>query len=227
MSTFRKIIHFLSSVLFYSIMAILVAVVCMFLAYFIDQKIGLKNGEKRHPLFGAYIIISNSMVPSINVQDAVVTVRVDKNKIKVNDIITFISKEIETKGTPITHRVIGIVNTDNGIKYRTKGDHNNTADFALIAPDEVIGKVYLRIPMIGYVQTFMTKPIGWVLIIVIPCLLIIGNDIIKLFKVTKQNDEQNTSLNDNNHTPSQEDASVNLIVEHDDENKNETNDDIL
>lgn len=195
MNQFKKVLNFLSSIFFYSIMAILVVVVCMFLAYFIDQKIGLKHGEKRQPLFGAYIIMSNSMVPSINVGDAVVTMRVKQNKIEMNDIITFISKEIETNGTPITHRVIGIVETENGIKYRTKGDHNNTADFALIAPDEVIGRVYLKIPMIGYVQSFMTKPIGWLIIIVIPCLFIIGSDILKLFKASNKKVSQDNSVN--------------------------------
>ena len=81
----------------------------MFIAYFVDQKIGAKKGESRSPLFGAYVIISTSMVPNINVYDAVVTARVDQKHIAVNDIITFISKEIETRGTPITHRVVGIV----------------------------------------------------------------------------------------------------------------------
>lgn len=192
MSTYKKVFHFVSSIFFYSIMAILVVVVCMFLAYFVDQKVGLNQGQKRQPLFGAYIIMSNSMIPNINVQDAVVTIRVKENNIKVNDIITFLSKEIETNGTPITHRVIGIVNTDNGIKYRTKGDNNNTEDFALISPEEVIGKVFFRIPMIGYVRTFLAKPIGWLIIIVIPCLFIIGSDILKLFKVTKKSKEDNS-----------------------------------
>lgn len=191
---FRKVMHFLSSIFFYSIMTLLVIIVCMFLAYFVDQKIGLKNGEKRQPLFGAYIIMSNSMVPSINVRDAILTMRVNQDKIKVNDIITFISKEIETNGTPITHRVIGIVETDNGIKYRTKGDHNNTADFALISPSEVIGKVYLKIPFVGYIQYFLTKPIGWLLVIIIPCLFIIGSDILKLFKVKKSVSNDNSNL---------------------------------
>ncbi len=190
MSTFKKISRFLSSVLFYSILSILAVVVIMFLAYFIDQKIGAQKGEKRNPLFGAYIIISESMIPNINVYDAVVTVRVSQDKIKMNDIITFISQEIETAGTPITHRVIGIVDTGTGIKYRTKGDHNNTADFALIAPNEVIGKVYLRIPMIGYIQTFMTKPIGWLLIVVLPCLFIVTNDVLKLIRSSSKKEEQ-------------------------------------
>lgn len=181
----------------------------MFLASFVDKKISMKNGEYRSPLFGAYIIISESMVPQINVYDAVVTIRVDAKDIEVDDIITFISKEIETAGTPITHRVIGIVYEDDTkqkiVGFRTKGDHNNTADFALIAPNEVIGKVFLRIPMIGYVQTIMTKPVGWLLIVVVPCLLIIGSDIFKLVKSSKEKGE----------VPSDSTTSSNLVNNND------------
>ena len=73
--------------------------------------------------------------------------------------------------------------------YRTKGDHNNTQDFALIAPNEVLGKVYLQIPVVGYLQSFLSKPIGWIVVIVIPCLLIIGSDILKIGKVVSKKEE--------------------------------------
>ena len=191
----KKIWHFISSIFLYSVVAILVLIFFMFIAYFIDQRIGLSKGENRSPLFGAYIIISDSMVPRINVYDAVVTARVSKNKLKVGDIITFLSKEIQTQGTPITHRIVGIVYEDSPantkiLGYRTKGDHNNTEDFAIIKPQEVLGKVYLRIPMIGYLQTFLTKPIGWLLVIVIPCLVLIGDDVFKIFLSIRKNSKK-------------------------------------
>ena len=131
------------------------------------------------------------MVPSINVNDAVVTMRATEKDIKVDDVITFISKEIETKGTPITHRVVGIVYEDppkntKVLGYRTKGDHNNTQDFALITPNEVLGKMLIRIPLIGYIQTFLTQPIGWFLVIVVPCLIIITGDISKIIKSARK-----------------------------------------
>lgn len=198
MDNVKKIFRFCLSLFFYVIVFILIIILIMFLSYFVDKQIGLRKGENRSPLFGAYVIISESMIPSINVYDAVVTIRVSEDKIKIDDIITFISKEIETAGTPITHRVIGIVDTESGIKYRTKGDHNNTPDFALISPNEVIGKVYLRIPRLGYLQTFMTKPLGWITIIVIPCLLMIGNDIFKLLRVNKK-EKIDQNINDIEH----------------------------
>lgn len=191
MTNSKKVLNLLSSILLYSILAIIVLIILMFIAYFIDQKIAESKGETRSPLFGAYVIISDSMIPTINVRDAVVTMRVSEKNIKMNDIITFISKDIETRGTPITHRVVGIVYEDPETKtkvlgYRTKGDHNNTQDFALIKPDEVLGKVYLRIPLIGYLQLFLTTPIGWLLVIVLPCLLIICNDVLKIGMAVKR-----------------------------------------
>ena len=189
--SFKKVLHFISSVLLYSILVIIGLIVLMFGAYFVDQRIGLSKGETRAPLFGAYIIISESMIPRININDAVVTMRVSEKNIKVNDIITFISKDIQTQGTPITHRVVGIVYENPATQakvlgYRTKGDHNNTPDYALIAPDEVLGKVYLQIPYVGYIQSFLTKPIGWIIVIVIPCLLIIGNEVFKICKAIEK-----------------------------------------
>jgi len=182
--------HLVTSIFLYSIMAILGIIFIMFVAYFVDQKIGQAKGQSRAPLFGAYVIISESMVPKINVNDAVITMRVSEKHIHKNDIITFLSKDIETMGTPITHRVVGIVYEDKDNKkvlgYRTKGDNNNTQDFALIKPDEVLGKVYLRLPKVGYLQSFLTKPSGWLLLIVLPCFLIIGNDIYKIVKKTKE-----------------------------------------
>lgn len=201
MVTFKKVWHFITSILFFTIIAIAVIAALMFIATFIDKKTKMAKGNYTSPLFGAYVIISNSMVPSINVYDAVLTVRTNTDNIKNYDIITFISKNIETKGTPITHRVIDIVhdqeNPDKIIGYRTKGDHNNSADFALIAPEEVLGKVFLRIPLIGYLQLFLSKPIGWLFVIVIPCLLIIGNDILKYAKSNKNNTSQDIeTIND-------------------------------
>ena len=49
--------------------------------------------------------------------------------------------------------------------------------------------------MIGYLQTIMTKPIGWLMIVVIPCLLIIGSDILKLIKTSRIKDEDEEDNN--------------------------------
>lgn len=195
----KKFFHFLSSIFLYALLVIIGIIFILFIAYAVDQYIAKKNNETRSPLFGAYVIISPSMVPNINVYDAVVTMRVPENKIKLYDIITFLSKEIDTQGTPITHRVVGILETSDGERaYRTKGDNNASEDRALIRQSEVLGKVLFRIPMIGYVKTFLSSRLGWLIAIVFPCLGIVGYDVLKLVGLIKVKKRENLVSGINN-----------------------------
>ena len=180
----KRIFHFVMSVLLYSIFVIMIIVAIMIGLYFVDHYKSVKDGTNRAPLFGAYVIISNSMVPNINVMDAVVTMRVDSKDLKKDDVITFISKDPRHSGITVTHRIVGIKQTESGdYAYRTKGDYNNVEDQTLVSYDNVIGKVILRIPYIGYLQRLLTTQIGWILVIVLPCLFIVISDLIKLFKL--------------------------------------------
>lgn len=178
----KKAFHFVSTVFLYSVFIIMIIVFLAIGAYFVDQAIGKKgNGEYRSPLFGAYVIISPSMVPNINVYDVVVTMRRDPNKIKVDDIITFISEDAKNPGVTITHRVVGIVDLENGRKaFRTKGDGNNVEDSTLVNDDHLIGKVLFKVPQLGQVQRILTNFSGWLLLIVIPCVGIVLYDLVKL-----------------------------------------------
>lgn len=180
----KRVYHFIMSVILYSIFTLLIIVFIMVGAYFIDQYVSAKSGSVKAPLFGAYVIISPSMVPNINVLDAVVTMRTDADKLKKNDVITFISNDPSHSGITITHRIVGIKETSDGsYAYRTKGDNNNVEDKTLVSYDDVIGKVIFRIPYIGYLQQFLTTKFGWILVIVVPSLFIIISDIVKVFKV--------------------------------------------
>lgn len=179
----KRIFHFIMTILLYSIFVILIIVVIMVGLYFIDHYQSVKSGTNRAPLFGAYVIISPSMVPNINVLDAVVTKRVDADKLKKNDVITFTSQDPRHSGITVTHRIVGIKKTESGnYAYRTKGDNNNVEDQTLVSYDKVIGKVIFRIPYIGYLQQLLNTQFGWLVVIVIPCLFIISSDIVKLIK---------------------------------------------
>lgn len=186
--------NYISSILLYSLLMILTMVVLLVGVTVVDQVMATKNNQERSPLFSAYVIISPSMVPNINVQDAVVTVRVPSSKINMYDVITFLSKEIETNGIPITHRVVGKLETESGEQaYRTKGDNNNSEDKAIIRQSEVIGKVFLRIPMLGYVRTFVTSKIGFLISVVLPITASIFLEILRIVKNRKRKIKKRTA----------------------------------
>lgn len=165
---------------------VLLILIALFLAYYtISTRVYSSKGEKYEPFVSLYTIVSGSMEPNIKVYDVVISKKVNSPKdIKVGDVITFISTSSISKGMTITHRVIEVVETDKGVAYRTKGDNNLSPDTMPAEYNNVIGKVILRIPQLGRVQSFIGTQSGWLIIIVIPALIIIISDILKIFKLT-------------------------------------------
>lgn len=193
-----SVYHFVAKVFLYSILIILILVAVLFTFYFIDMIRNVKSGNPKSPLFGAYVIISPSMVPTIKVEDAIVIMRKEPDELKKGDIITFLSSDPRYSGLTITHRIVGIEKSEKGYFYRTKGDNNNTEDSALVSSDNVYGKVILKIPKIGYIQYVLTQAYGWVLLVVVPCLGIVIFDILKLIKTVRGQNSSNEDEHDNN-----------------------------
>ena len=163
----------------------------MFVVNFIDKQYNLKSGKNKKDLFSAYTIVSPSMVPAINVLDVVVTMRVNNPEdLKKGDIITFNSTDYRYSGVLVTHRIVNIEKTSSGeYLFTTKGDNNNTQDSSRISFDEIYGRVLFRIPKIGYIQYYLSSILGWVAIIIVPAVMIIGYDIYKLIKTLKSKDD--------------------------------------
>lgn len=101
--------------------------------------------------FRSYTVLSGSMEPEFYPGDMVITKHKSKTDIQVNDIVTFRDND----GVIITHRIIG--ETLDG--YITKGDNNNVEDADILTPENIIGEVKFSIPKLGYVMTFLSKPI--------------------------------------------------------------------
>lgn len=125
--------------------------------------IGVSSANKMNVinLFGykSYIIKTNSMEPTINVNDVLITKKVDKDEIKTGDIITFIKD-----GEIITHRITQI--GENG-EYTTKGDNNNIEDSFTINYDNIEGKHILTIPYLGKVVEILDNKIVFLIITLI------------------------------------------------------------
>ena len=160
------------------VIAVVVLVLLLFtylIIYFGDQFLGVKTGKNKKPMLGAYVIVSPSMIPSINVNDGIVVQRVEReNNLQVGDVITFESNNIEYNGLTVTHRIVGkqMVQTGEYV-YRTKGDNNVVEDSSLVKFGDIYGKVIMKIPMIGYVYKFLTKPLGFIISFIVPVAILI------------------------------------------------------
>ena len=170
--------------------------IAIFLLYVgVSHKIYQIKGDKKYePMFSLYSIISPSMHPTIKVYDIIIDKRVTKpTDIKKGDIITFLSTSSYSQGLTVTHRVTDVIQKENGeYEYQTQGDNNMSPDAAYAPYQNVLGKVIFRVPQFGRVQEFLSNRYGWILIVIVPALIIIVKDIIKLIKLSKL---QNKAIN--------------------------------
>ena len=189
----KWLFNYMSSIIMYAIIVVLLLVGVLLAAYYVDYKKATKNLET--PLYGAYVIVSRSMEPIIKVRDAVLVKRVPEEEIKVGDVVTYESRDESFYGILITHRVTGI-KEENGKKiFITKGDHNQTIDRLPVSGDQIYGKVIMRIPKIGYIKYFLVTSYGWIIAIVIPSLGLVIYDILKIFKKVKENSQKAKVVN--------------------------------
>lgn len=181
------LMKFLIGVVSYAFFIFLVLILVTLLAYVLDIKIRAAKGDYSAPTFNAYVVLTGSMLPEIQVKDVVVTKKVEANALKVGDIITFASSDSRFAGTIITHRILKKnQDADGNITFQTKGDNNNVADSALVQPNNIYGKVILKIPKLGYLQDFLATQGGWIIVILLPCATVISYDILKLVKGIKR-----------------------------------------
>ena len=174
------IVKFITDLMFIILLAFLLIIL------FYNLYVKKYGTPDKPPLVTAYVIISPSMVPTINVLDAVVSVRPDTDKVNSGDIITFDSGDARYKGLTVTHRVVKADGVGKERIFNTKGDNNTTPDATTVSAKNVLGKVVFVIPFLGYLQFFLTKYYGWILLVVLPCIAMIAYDVYKLSNAIKR-----------------------------------------
>ena len=114
--------------------------------------------------FRMYVVATGSMEPKYNVGDMIIVRETPKEKIKVGDVINYISKNgIDT----ITHRVVDIIQKDGQINFKTKGDNSNSEDPELVNYDQVKGTVAFKISKLGIVMANMLTGTGITILFII------------------------------------------------------------
>lgn len=104
--------------------------------------IGAKLRGEVPRFFGLSVvnIVSGSMEDTIPEGTYILLCKTDPEKIEVNDVICFYSDDPAIKGYPNTHRVLEIVNGENGLEFVTQGDANPQPDPVTAKADKLIGR---------------------------------------------------------------------------------------
>jgi signal peptidase len=85
-----------------------------------------------------------------------------------------------TQHTLITHRVIDIQHTENGLEFTTKGDANTAADGVTVKEAQVVGTVNYFVPEIGRAVDKLHDRGNYYVFIGIPAALLILNELFSI-----------------------------------------------
>ena len=117
------------------------------------------------------VVVSGSMVPTLERGDLIVVRGVDPREITVGTIIVFHSpRDYETL---IVHRVYALEQEGDEIYFRSKGDYNPRPDDWTIPANYVVGIFIARIPYVGIVVMKLREPFGMGLIAILILVLVI------------------------------------------------------
>ena len=137
------------------------------------------------PIKGNYqikIVKSGSMEPSIRV-GSIVVIKPSTNY-TVGDVVTF-GKDTKTD-IPTTHRIISSRAQNGVIMFTTKGDANEDNDTTEIKQNDVHGKVLFDVPFFGYIIDLARKPLGFAVLIILPAIIVIYDEGMKIFREIKK-----------------------------------------
>ena len=161
----KYIVYFVLRAFLIASLILILGVFILFAVYFGDLYTNVNSGKYKYPIYNIFVIVSPSMAPTIKVNDGVFVRR--HNNFKIGDIITYESID-NAINLPITHRIVSIEETDNGDKvFRTKGDNNGFIDKAVVSSEKILGKVLVKLPKLGLVQSFFKNTINLLLVTLI------------------------------------------------------------
>lgn len=117
-----------------------------------------------------YVVLTDSMSPTLQAGDAILIQPVSTPP-EIGSIVSY-----DIQGKLITHRVVDI----EGNTLTTKGDANQESDPWTVPISSVVGMPRVRIPYLGHVIVLIRRPIGWLVLVVLPAGVIISDEIRKI-----------------------------------------------
>lgn len=156
----------------------------------------LTVGKQQKAIFGyrAYIVLSDSMQDTFSAGDIVVSkIKKDVTDLEAGTIITFISADSDSYGETVTHKIREKTEINGHAAYITYGTTTGADDETPVFAENILGVYAFRLPKMGYFFRFVKTPWGYVTVILVPFLLLIGLNAAHFVKLLRAyNREKNT-----------------------------------
>ncbi|MCI8444265.1 MAG: signal peptidase I [Clostridia bacterium] len=157
----RKYMHFMGKILSI-LLDILILPIIVFNLTLMVKSYGNPNEIPDFLSFKNFIIISESMEPTIMTGDVIFVKKVEPKELKINDIISFHDGNFVN-----THRIVNITQDNGIIQYTTKGDHNKKEDKEKVTYDKIEGKYQFKITGFGKIIEILKNKITLVGLLIV------------------------------------------------------------
>ena len=131
-----------------------------------------------------YAVTSNSMAETLNRGDVVFVRKISFDELQPGDVVTVRS----TGGKfHFTHRVVEIDKEKRTVT--TRGDANNADDPMPTEEERIVGKMWYRLPILGYLSIFFlnfSRTAGLIALATVAVVLVLVNTIIIKIKSKKK-----------------------------------------
>jgi len=137
-----------------------------------------------------FIVLSGSMSPTFDTGSLVFVKPAQPDEIEEQDIIAF--RGLGDSQALTTHRVVGIDRSGpDGLEFTTRGDANDVNDPNPVPGRNLVGKVALAVPYLGYLLGFGQTKRGLLVLIIVPGALFIISEIHRLYiNILKSNKQK-------------------------------------
>jgi len=159
---------------------LLVAAVVPFVTFAVPQVVGGNH---------SYVVLTGSMRPTINPGDAVIDAKVNPATLERGDVITFTRPDSKF---PTTHRIVAVQQTNDGPAFKTRGDANDGPDPWTVPATDVVGRVMVTIPYLGFVVQFVQSTGGFVALVVLPIVLLVLTEAWDVVRSVRSTDDEMT-----------------------------------
>jgi len=181
----RKVFRILRIIIRALLIAV-VAVLSVYNVYMLVQRYAYGNGMPKVFGVATAIVVSGSMEPEIKINDLVIVK--EQDSYEVRDVVTY----RDSTGDYVTHRVVRVIQTEDGKRYVTQGDANSAIDSEEGVPQSaVVGKVVRVARGAGNFISFLQSPAGLFTVIAVGVVIWGLTDVVIILCERKDKENEN------------------------------------
>ena len=129
-----------------------------------------------------YTVLTGSMEPALPTGSLIIMrTGVPAVNITVGDIVTF--KSPRSDDVLITHRIAKVIGEGEGMRFITRGDANGAVDPWEVRFGNIAGVYQKHVPYVGFALEFAKTPMGLLLLVILPTVLIAGSELRQIVQV--------------------------------------------